>query len=539
MDPKQILAAVKRSKSPAAPKFKSSPTVRVCGTPKILVNNSFIYLKNIPDHAMAALAERLTYENKEAESQKISVLKTLKGAYYAYRSGRISSWLQKQLDKLDLDLPEFIKHMKGELARLENEKYVCMIKPGDKVPTGLAQMVLETLDLALGEGTYEVEDVRVVPEPVVRYKWKKEPFEPWPHQADMIKISDSEERGVFEASVASGKTLIEMNVVYEKRQITLVILPSSPLLEQTKNEFEDHFGKTFVQHVETSDVKEKGKLKPIRLVTIQTLASMQEQGLLSRFLKDVGMVLVDEAHHAGSKSYTDLLEEMDHIYYRYSFTGTYTRNDSKKLDLYGFSGVRLYYYPPKQAIEDGHVAKPIFHLRTLNGTSSKKYQDEYEANFCGGKPLMSEIVRIMKEIPQDKQVLILVDRKDASGKLIHKMLNLLNIENSYISGDDKKGVIADTIKKFNAHKVRVLIGSTVIGEGIDVHSTEYLILATGGKSEIKIPQACGRAVRGQGGKKKICHIYDFRFTDTNFMEKHFEDRMQIYQEQFGGEYIFE
>jgi hypothetical protein len=214
-----------------------------------------MYLKYLPDSVMALLAERLTYENKEAESQKIGVLKTLKGAYYAYKTGNISPWLGKQLDKHDLDLGGFIKFMKSELIRLENEKFVCLLMPGDKVPTGLYKIVFETLDSALGEGNYEVKDIRIVPEPTIRYKWKKEPFEPWAHQADMIGLTETEERGVFEASVASGKTLIEMNTIFLKRQITLVILPSSPLLEQTKIEFEAHFGKTKVQHVESKHVK--------------------------------------------------------------------------------------------------------------------------------------------------------------------------------------------------------------------------------------------------------------------------------------------
>jgi superfamily II DNA or RNA helicase len=131
----------------------------------------------------------------------------------------------------------------------------------------------------------------------------------------------------------------------------------------------------------------------------------------------------------------------------------------------------------------------------------------------------------------NEQILILVKNKDKAGKIFHEFLSAYGIENAYISGDDKKEVINETIQAFNEKRVRILIGSSVIGEGIDVRSTDHLIMCQGGKSEIVIVQAVGRAVRLFPGKIKA-QIHDFDFINTKYMRKHLAVREDIYKRNF-------
>jgi superfamily II DNA or RNA helicase len=71
----------------------------------------------------------------------------------------------------------------------------------------------------------------------------------------------------------------------------------------------------------------------------------------------------------------------------------------------------------------------------------------------------------------------------------------------------------------------------VIGEGIDVRSTDHLIMCQGGKSEITMVQAIGRAIRLFDGKL-MAFIHDFRFEGTNYMIKHVDDRIDAYLRNF-------
>lgn len=499
--------------------------------PILLVRNSFCNLENFPSNVLEAVRRALTYRDEEVVQEKIGVLRSIKMAFKSKKYGS-SGYLNKKLVEAGIDIDEHIRRLRGQLHGLEQREMACLLRADASFPTGLLSIVKEVLKQT-NSPVFDIEDLREKPESFIRFKWKKEPPEARYYQQEMREMAEVKERGVFESCVGSGKTLVQAFITMDKRLPTLIIEPSVPLIDQTLNTFQNLFGKTNAQHVTTDDIKKGRKLKPIRLVTVQTLASLQEQNLLQDLIGDIGLLLMDEFHHAASKSYTALLEEMDHIYYRYGFTGTFLRNDSKTLDMWGVLSNRLYHYPAYKAIEDGFITPVEFQIHKLQGVEKMNYQKEYDANYCGSKALLSEILEIVKGISNDDQILILVDRKDKAGAIIHEYLNLHNIENTYISGDDKKAVIREAIEGFNEHTIRVLIGSTVIGEGVDVHSTKHLILATGGKSEIKITQAIGRGVRLHPGKDKA-YAYDFLFQGTKFLERHLEERLSIYENQFAG-----
>ena len=129
------------------------------------------------------------------------------------------------------------------------------------------------------------------------------------------------------------------------------------------------------------------------------------------------------------------------------------------------------------------------------------------------------------------QVLILVDKKEKSGNKIKDYLWCHGIVADYINGDNKKEEIYEAIERFNDKEGRILIGSKVIGEGIDIRSTDHLINAQGGKSEISLVQAVGRAIRLYDGKK-IATVHDFNFLNTNYLQKHYNMRINIYDRNF-------
>jgi superfamily II DNA or RNA helicase len=129
-----------------------------------------------------------------------------------------------------------------------------------------------------------------------------------------------------------------------------------------------------------------------------------------------------------------------------------------------------------------------------------------------------------------------VGRKDKTGKILHEFLDKIGIESSYISGDSKRDVIKSALLDFNAKRINVLIGSSIIGEGIDVRSTDHLLMCQGGKSEIAITQALGRAARLYEGKT-VAWIHDFRFNGTKYLEGHLEQRLDIYKQNFDAEIV--
>lgn len=482
--------------------------------PKILIiKNSFCKLLNFNETELFEISKRLSYQN-DLSFEKSRIIYQIKTA--------------KRLNKL-----KQYYFLVGELKKITDQENVCWLLKDAVFPTGLLYLVKDYL--RENNIPFEIKDQRVKPEKSL-YIRKVKPFPKDRYfQAEMIDIGLREERGVFSSCVGSGKTHIMMRLVDEIGVPTLLVIPSRGLLKQVMDEFISYFGSTHIEHI-TSKLIEKNpkKIKPIRFVTVQTLASLNKKGIVDRALKDIDCLMLEEAHHSASESYTKLLPKFKDIYYRFSFSGTYTRNDSKILDLHAVLSNILYEYPAHQGIKDGYLTPIKAVIHHIQGKMSPNYQKEYANNYCGGSAMLYSIKGILESLKTNERALILVNRKDAGGYLLKEFLDNHGIKSIFISGDDSAETISKTIKDFNNCKIPVLIGSTVIGEGINVKSTDHLIMANGGKSQIAITQAVGRAVR-LFKDKKMAFIHDFCFEGTKFMSKHLKAREKIYVESFGAE----
>jgi superfamily II DNA or RNA helicase len=311
---------------------------------------------------------------------------------------------------------------------------------------------------------------------------------------------------------------------------SLIVVPSRGLSGQLFRDFSEWFGKGNVELLDAQKIRKMKKPKAISIVTVQSLGSLVKTGEFKEFAKHIDALYVDEVHHAGASTYTSLLKDLEHVYYRYGFSGTFLRNDNKTLEMWSFLSNVLYEFPAHRAIQEGFLTPVQIYMHQMKGVANRNYQKEYDSNYCTNPALWSRISEIVTSYP-DQQILILVNKKDKCGLVIHEYLTSLGIDNSYISGDNDKDEINNTITAFNDKRIRVLIGSSVIGEGIDVRSTDHLLMCQGGKSEITMVQAAGRVLRLYEGKTQA-FIHDFRFEGSKYMIKHAEEREEIYQRNF-------
>lgn len=416
---------------------------------------------------------------------------------------------------------------KAALEKLEQNEYVCLYK-NDTFPTGLLNIAIEALGAF--NAVYEMDDRRESPGQTAILRWNNSPWEPRYYQKEMIKLGLEAGRGVFEAAVGTGKSLVMGYLVKEFSVKSLIIVPSRGLSGQLYNDFSEWFGAQNVELLDAQKIRKTKKPKAISIVTVQSLGSLQKSGEFADFAQHIDAVFVDEVHHAGASTYTSLLKDLEHVYYRFGFSGTFLRNDNKTLEMWSFLSNVLYQYPAHRAIEEGYLTPMEVYMYTLGGRPNMKYQTEYDNHYCGNPELLEKISQIVSRF-ETEQILILVNKKDKCGAIVHEYLNSLNIENSYISGDNSKDEINNTISSFNQKKIRVLIGSSVIGEGIDVRSTDHLIMCQGGKSEVSIVQAIGRAIRLYEGKQ-TAYVHDFYFEGSRYLSKHAEEREEIYARNF-------
>ena len=483
------------------------------GKETLLVNNSFTELIGGSVELKWWLKKFLTYIDEDIDNQIKSAYFTLK---YAKQKGK----------------QRMVYAMKAKIAELKEQRIRCWYNSElDMFPTGHLEMVFDELK----DWGIQLVDKRKRPGKRPPMRWHNPPFESRYYQKEMIDLGIAKGRGVFEVGCGLGKSLIFAYIIRELAVNSLVIVPSRALGTQTFRYLEGVFGSKNVQFLSSTDFNKKtpAVLKPIRVMLAQSLHSLNKKNKLKQVIQDVDAVHIDEFHHAGSNSYTALLPMFDHIYYRFGYSGTFLRNDCKTLDMLGFLSQKLYTYMPKQGIDEGFLTPVDLDIVSVRGTSHRNYQKEYAANYCG-ETFFDEIRKLLLKIygsEKPSQTLILVDRKAKGGKLLHEFLLDCDIDNTFISGDDTGDHINDCIEKFNKKEIMIMIGSAVIGEGVDVYSTDNLILANGGKSVIKIVQGIGRCTRLNEGKERAT-VYDFCFSNTNYLFKHSAERMGIFEKYY-------
>lgn len=474
----------------------------------ILINNSYSQILNAPSAILDRISDALTYKD-DAITRKIQQLSFKKAIATdgAWRS------------KLDF-----------QISILISQELVCRLGLDGFFPTGLLSRVLEVLN-KLGVG-YKIQDARIKAEPRITLKPIEQLPHLYPYQKEILEKISASHTGVIESATGTGKTRLILETILQKQVNTVVIVPSSSIQDQVYSKIEAYFGAGLVCVLTSKSLKEP--LPQIRVVTTKMVGQLIKTGQIGVLFSDADMLIVDEVHHAGSRTFYELLSHTEHVYYRYGFTATNTRNDSKLIDLHAFISDVLYRYPYQRANEEGYLTPVEYVVHSLSGSGgSSSYQEEYKKHYCDSADFRKYVVWLINKIPSDLQILILVKRKDECGRRIYDLLRNSYESCAYISGDDKKSIIRETIADFNNRKIRILIGSSIIGEGIDIPTIDRLILAGGGKSEIELVQAIGRCVRLSPNKKEAI-VHDFDFDGTKYLCGHQKSRIRTFKGVFGG-----
>jgi superfamily II DNA or RNA helicase len=89
-----------------------------------------------------------------------------------------------------------------------------------------------------------------------------------------------------------------------------------------------------------------------------------------------------------------------------------------------------------------------------------------------------------------------------------------------------------TLLDFESGAVPVLIGSSVLDEGVDIPSVEVGVNLVGGRSSIKTIQRLGRFLRPKpGAGSNVVYIIDFYDGHNKMLQRHSAERARQYRSQ--------
>jgi superfamily II DNA or RNA helicase len=423
------------------------------------------------------------------------------------------------------DYPNLYKYCFITEAKLEEwinkATYVRLFNSGSYTfPTGLLYLVAEYL--SINGYQFEYIDSRV--KPIKSYNFKKLVQLPTLryYQEEILAQLEKHPRGIIEAATGSGKTLIIKHLIAMKGLRTLVVVPSSNILDIFDEQLTELFGTDNVGII-TGGRKET--FKPITVATYQSLPKIPPE-----WFKNIEMLITDEFHHSSADTLYELnTNQFKDIYFRYGFTATNYRNDSSDMSLKAIMSDVIYDYPFDKAIAEGYLAPINFVIYKYNNPYKQKtWRDENSYALVKNEEYNFKIKGIAEKLDaNDISTLIFVNEIEHGETLQELIPNSM-----FITGKWSKKTNKDILERFNKKEFNVLIGTSVIGEGVDTVPAQVGIIASGFKADSEVVQKIGRLLRKHEAKKSSVLI-DFTNSGTKYLNNHFEERLEIYKRYNG------
>ncbi len=347
---------------------------------------------------------------------------------------------------------------------------------------------------------------------------------------DSIKDTSN---GIIWLPVNAGKTHIALHMVAYKAVRTLWVTHTKKLLEQTANkmkellEFPNELGLIGMSFHD---------IQPLTIGMVQTLSkNRRNAGFMKEINNNFDMVIIDECHMISHNTYTDFMKRCK-AYYRYGLSGTPKhRNKLDVVQMQSVFGDIIAKMDQKTLIDLGVSVQPkiIMVEHSLDNTKFDDYGELYEYHIVNNVSRNKKVTKSVDHfVNKNKSILIMVDRIKHGENLL-KELTDCGVKTEFITGQTDKDIGSQILEDFESKKLPVLIATTVLNEGINLHSMDCLIVAGAGRSPVKTVQRVGRVIRSRIGKDRA-YVLDFFDTGCPILQKQAKERKSIYKQEFGS-----
>lgn len=385
-------------------------------------------------------------------------------------------------------------------------------------PTGLLYLTKKYLkDHKL---SFTIKDTRTVPESFIGGFDFSLPLTPYQEQIDVSKAALERHRGIISAPTGTGKTVMAALIINELQVTTLIVVPSLELKRQLLENFKAWFGNKFV-----------GSLEEKAPITIENVDSLDPNVEI-----DYDCVIIDEFQHSAAKTYRLLNKKAwKNVYYRFGITATpFRTRDEEQILLESILSEVIYKLDYKTAVKKGYITPIEAYYVEIPKSNYEGYSygEVYKELFVDNDTRNSLIAKVIQSLwVSNKSSLILVNQIEHGERLKQISWEKNGIYVSFANGQDTSS--KRMIQEFNEHDFPVLIGSQILGEGVDTKPCEWVVLAGGsGKSRGALMQAVGRAVRKYPGKEsaKVISFYD---PSHKWFKKHHAFFIKTMKEEYG------
>jgi superfamily II DNA or RNA helicase len=344
------------------------------------------------------------------------------------------------------------------------------------------------------------------------------------HQQAVIESILKKDLGVIVAPPGSGKTIVALKVISDKKQPALIIVHRKQLVEQWAERIETFLG------IPKSEIGKigQGKSKVGKKITIATIQSLQKEldkTEAENILTSFGTIIVDECHHIPAETFRTTIAKLQ-TFYLYGLTATPFRkyNDGKLIFIHLGEIIA--------EIKSNEISNSQKTRITIRNTeldipfNSKTDQFETLSKILIHDSARNKLILqdVISELKAGSRVVIITERKEHIDSLYQFLKQ--SYETITLSGDDseKNRVSKWKLLKDGNYQVLITTGQ-FFGEGTDLQNASCMFLVYPFSFEGKLIQYIGRVQRSEVTPT----IYDYRDIKIDYLNKLFLKRNTFYR----------
>lgn len=340
-----------------------------------------------------------------------------------------------------------------------------------------------------------------------------------PEQEAAFNALMSHETGILQAATSFGKTVVAAKLIATRGERTLILVQSRNLLLQWEEKL-----RSFLT-VRNTPLEREGKhnnrtgigiygASTDSLSSYVDIAMIQTVSIrMPEFIRDYGMVIVDECHHLAADTFVKVMHAVRPKYI-YGLSATVERKDRLEKIEYAQCGSVIYRYDAgRLAYKRGmtQIFVPRFTSATSRVSFSARFRnDECQKDIAFDDERNDLIARDISKLYRNGRRIVvlthLIDHISEIEKRLGEMYIPVVTVNGSMASRDKKSAL----ERINNPENRAVIISTgkFLGEGTDIPYLDTLIVAAPVGWKGIVSQYVGRISREYEGKNEIL-IYDY------------------------------
>ena len=269
------------------------------------------------------------------------------------------------------------------------------------------------------------------------------------------------------------------------------------------------------------------------IIDVVMISSLGKPGSISPLVKEYGMVIMDECHHAGASTAMNVLQEVSSRYV-YGFTATPKREDGQEKKVFFQLGPIRYRYTAKdRAQKQGirHFVYPRFTRLVDINEEKLTINDAYKLaaeSQIRNEQILSDVTKC---IEAGRSPLILTKFKKHALYLYEQLQGSADHVVLLHGGRSTKerAAVHDQLKRVKAADTCILVAiGKYIGEGFNFPRLDTMMIAMPIAWEGNVEQYAGRLHRDYESKKDVV-IYDYIDSHIRVLERMYHKRLKAYK----------